>query len=110
MARAGLRSFDRQLAAIVTGAIAMIRIISATLLLLSLFGQVLAADGPRRIGAADLRRISDAQYEAYLLGARMKGHAFPPDQVANGYQRSYEELKLRLIDRGYEIIGSKAAH
>jgi hypothetical protein len=43
-------------------------------------------------------------YTKTLQASSRLGHHFTPEQVANGYKRHLEELRLQLLDQGYLII------
>jgi hypothetical protein len=63
-----------------------------------------AAETRHRIGEADARRISDAEYEALLETARRGGWTYSADQVESGHRRHFQEFRMRLMNRGYEIV------
>ncbi|GLS17175.1 hypothetical protein GCM10007874_01900 [Labrys miyagiensis] len=57
-----------------------------------------------RIGEVDARRLSDAEYEAILETARRNGWIYPAEQVESGHRRYFQEFRMRLMNRGYEIV------
>jgi hypothetical protein len=69
-----------------------------------------AADKPgsRFISEAALHKLSDLVYGEILRQARSKGWRYTPEQIASGYRRHLEEMKLRFIDEGYVILAGEA--
>ncbi|HEX2526880.1 MAG TPA: hypothetical protein VHL31_11370 [Geminicoccus sp.] len=53
---------------------------------------------------SEVRLLSDAMYTKTLQASSRLGLRFTPEQVANGYKRHLEELRLQLLDQGYLII------
>lgn len=74
------------------------------LTLVATTAQAFAGDIPGQVTEAQVWELSNSQYEMIVSEARKKGWAFPADQVRRGYTRYHDELRLRLIDSGYEIV------
>jgi hypothetical protein len=53
---------------------------------------------------AAVKIVSDDAYMEILRQGWSKGLRFTPEQVESGGRRHFEELKLRLIDKGYVIL------
>ena len=68
-----------------------------------------AADKPasRFISEAALHRISDLIYEEIFRQAQSKGWRYTPAQIASGYRRHFEEMRLRFLDEGYVILAGE---
>ncbi len=66
------------------------------------------ARSPRIVSEAVVRVLSDLSYGEILRQALSKGWRYTPEQVASGYRRNFEEMKLRFIDSGYTILAGEA--
>ena len=88
------------------------RALFAALAIMAVLGAGLAeaADKPRNrfISEAALHELSDLVYGEILHQALSKGWRYTPDQIASGYRRHFEEMKLRFIDEGYVILAGEA--
>jgi ABC-type transporter MlaC component len=70
--------------------------------------QAAEARSPRIVSEAVVRVLSDLSYGEILRQALSKGWRYTPEQVASGYRRHFEEMKLRFIDSGYTILAGEA--
>ncbi|WP_413990652.1 hypothetical protein ACMDCR_00390 [Labrys okinawensis] len=82
----------------------MMRVASAVLLMALALPATQAGEAHHRIGEVDARRMSDAEYEAILETARRNGWSYPAAQVESGHKRHFQEFRMRLMNRGYEIV------
>lgn len=84
-----------------------IRLAALALMAILMVRPALAADqvnSARLIFEAEVRAVSAALYTELARQAVNKGWRFTPQQMEHGYKRHPEELKLRLIDKGYVIV------
>lgn len=82
----------------------MMSLFQVAMLGLLAFPAIEAGQTRHRIRETEARRISDAEYEAVLEAARRNGWTYPADQVESGHRRHFEEFRMRLLNRGYEIV------
>jgi hypothetical protein len=73
-------------------------------------GPAAVAEKPasRFISEAALHRLSDLVYGEVLRQAQSKGWRYTPAQIASGYRRHFDEMRLRFIDEGYVILAGEA--
>ncbi|MER9689686.1 hypothetical protein [Mesorhizobium sp. M0139] len=62
------------------------------------------ASGCRQLLESDVKIASMRLYADIVADAARKGWNYAPELIVSGSKRHFDELKLRLIDVGYEIV------
>ena len=62
------------------------------------------ASGCRQLLESDVKIASMRLYADILANAARKGWNYAPESIVSGSKRHFDEMKLRLIDVGYEIV------
>ncbi|WP_044548155.1 hypothetical protein [Mesorhizobium japonicum] len=62
------------------------------------------ASGCRQLLESDVKIASMRLYADMLANAARRGWNYAPEWIVSGSKRHFDELKLRLIDLGYEIV------
>lgn len=63
-----------------------------------------SASGCRQLLESDVKIASMRLYAEILADAARNGWNYAPELIVSGSKRHFDELKLRLIDVGYEIV------
>ncbi|WP_155936651.1 hypothetical protein [Mesorhizobium ciceri] len=62
------------------------------------------ASGCRQLLESDVKIASMRLYADIVADAARQGWNYAPELIVSGSKRHFDELKLRLIDVGYEIV------
>lgn len=62
------------------------------------------ASGCRQLLESDVKIASMRLYADIVADAAGNGWNYSPELIVSGSKRHFDELKLRLIDLGYEIV------
>ena len=87
--------------------LAMALVITAALIAPPVHASETAGDR-KVVFEAAVRIASDDAYMEIMSQAWSKGWRFTPEQIEEGANRHFEELKLQLIDQGYIILPGEA--
>ena len=82
--------------------------ITAALIATPVYASDTATGDRKVIFEAAVRIASDDAYTEIMSQAWSKGWRFTPEQIEDGANRHFEELKLQLIDQGYIILPGEA--